>query len=162
MNKHSNYWVLCLSLIIGLASTACAGQPKDKLDLEAEAKQIEAEEAQQKADHDKGIKGRHQRAFFGTFVAQSEMNENISPDVVGIFVTNQTDKKPGRRYLVKAENNSKNIVDTLKRFNQKNAQVTGRLRVIDENGEAKYLVVSTVVEISATPPAVERTKLGGF
>lgn len=149
-------WVIILGLTVGLATTALThAASKDKpLDLEAEAKQIAQEEAQQQADRDKGI--RHQSKFTGTFAALPEDTKNLGPDVVGSFITDSSDTKPGRTYLVKVADGNKTVLKTLSRFDGKKAQVTGRLRVLDSNGEAKYLIVIDVVEPSSTPRAKQR------
>jgi hypothetical protein len=146
-------WVLLLSLIVGLAH----GAQKDKskpLDPEAEAKQAAQEDAQQTIDRDKGIK--HQSKFSGTFATIVDDSQKLGPDVVGAFTTDASDMKPGRTYLVKVADGNKTILKTLLRFDGKKAQVSGKLRVLDANGEAKYLVVIDVMEPSATPRAKQR------
>lgn len=159
MSKYSNrtQW-LVLGLTVCLSSTALthAGQPKDKskLDLEAEAKQAAQEDAQQQADRDKGIT--HQSKFTGRFAGLSEDSKNVSPDVVGWFNTDSSGTKPGRTYQVKVADGNKAVLKTLLRFDGKKAQVTGKLRVLDSNGEAKYLVVIDVMEPSSTPRAKQR------
>jgi len=159
MSKSTNrrQWVLLLGLTVGLATTALthAAQSKDKpLDLAAEAKQAAQEEAQQQADRDKGI--RHQSKFTGTFAALPDDSQKLSPDVVGAFTTDSSDTKPGRTYLVKMADGNKVVLKTLLRFDGKKAQVTGKLRVLDANGEAKYLIVIDVIEPSSTPRAKQR------
>jgi hypothetical protein len=156
-NYRRPKWVLVLGLTSGLATTtpSHAAQPKAKpADLEAEARIAAQEEAQQQADRDKGIK--HQSKFTGTFAALSDDSQKTSPDVVGSFTTDASDPKPGRTYLVKVADGNKAVLKTLLRFDQKKAQVTGKLRVMDSNGEAKYLVVIDVMEPSATPRAKQR------
>ena len=81
---------------------------------------------------------------------------------MGQFTTITADKKPGRTYLVKVEGGSKGILKDLLRSEGKTVQVSGKLRVIDSNGEAKYLVVISVMEASPTPPVAERRKQGGL
>ena len=105
---------------------------------------------------------KYQRKFFGMFAGLSDDSQRLSPDVVGSFGTNESDKKPGRKYLVKVENGNKAVLETLKRNDGKKAQVTGKLQDIGPDDEAKYLIVSSVIELSATPPAKERRKLGGL
>ena len=159
MSKSPNrtQWVLLLGLTVGLATTALthAAQPKAKpVDPEAEAKQAAQEDAQQQADRDKGIK--HQSKFTGTFAAPSDDSQKLSSDVVGWFITDPSDTKPGRTYQVKVADGNKAVLKTLLRFDGKKAQLTGKLRVLDANGEAKYLVVIDVMEPSATPRAKQR------
>jgi len=156
--------LLSLVLAVGLATIARshAGEP---VDFDAEAKQAAQEEAEQKAERDKGVTGKYQRTFFGTFQRLSDSDGNaqqISPDVLGIFVTNAQDRKPDRTYLVKAESGNKGIIETLKKFDGKKSEVTGKLRVISPEGEAKYLIISMVVEVAATPPVKQRRNFGGL
>jgi hypothetical protein len=155
-NYRSPEWVLVLGLTIGLATTAPthAAQPKVKVDLQAEANQSQQEDIQQQADRDKGIK--HQSKFNGTFVLLADDSQKLSADVVGSFTTDSSDVKPGRTYLVKVADGNKTVLNTLARFNGKKAQVTGKLRVLDQNGEAKYLVVIDVMAPSSTPRAKQR------
>ena len=70
--------------------------------------------------------------------------------------------KPGRNYLVKIENNSKAILDALKRGEGRKAEIIGKLRNIGPDGDAKYVVVTSVLETGATPPATGHRKLGGL
>jgi hypothetical protein len=150
-------WLLILGFSVGIATTALpsyAAQAKNKTDLAAEAKAAADEEAQQQADRDKGI--RHQSKFTGTFAALADDSQKPSPDVVGSFTTDSSDMKPGRTYLVKVADGNKAVLKTLMRFDGKKAQVTGKLRVLDQNGEAKYLVLIDVMEPSATPRAKQR------
>lgn len=166
MSKYPNraQWVLFLGLTVALAAAAPthAGQPKEKqLDLEAEAKQAAEEDAKEKADRRFGPAGR-QTAFAGTFVKLSDASQQLSPDVVGSFVTDKSDMKPGRTYLVKVENNNKDVLQALMRFDLKKVRASGKLRVIGPDGEAKYLIVSSVIELAPTPPAKERRKFGGL
>jgi|GEM_PF-3469492 len=155
--------MLFLGLTVSLATTAPThAASKDKLDQAAEAKQVALEEAAQAADREKGVKGMYQRTFIGTFVGLSDTSQKVSPEVVGMFVTSATDKKPGRNYLVKVDNTNKTLLETLKRFDQKKAQVTGKLQVIGPDGEGKYLLATQIVEQTPTPPAVSNRKLGGI
>jgi hypothetical protein len=156
-NYRSPKGALILSFCVGIATTALtthAAQPKNKTDLAAEAKQSADEDAQQQADRDKGIK--HQSKFTGAFAALADDSQKPSADVVGTFTTDSSDPKPGRTYLVKVADGNKVVLKTLAHFYGKKAQVTGKLRVFDPNGEAKYLVVIDVVAPSATPRAKQR------
>jgi hypothetical protein len=164
MSKYPNCarWVLVLGLTVGLATTALthAGQPKDKVDLAAEAKQAAEEEAKDLADHAQGIG--HQKVFVGAFTRRSDDSQKLGPDVVGSFLTGQADPKPGRAFLVKVENGKKEVVDALNRLDGKTVRVFGKPRVIGPDGEAKYLVVINLIESGPTPPAVDRRKPGGL
>jgi hypothetical protein len=164
MSKNANRvpWMIILGLVAGLATTSLhAGQPKkdgkDK-EAEAEAKQFAQEEADEIADRAKGIKHKDRRAFTGRFVAE------VSGDVMGQFMTITADKKPGKSYLVKfdAEASKTALTKALQRFEGKNVTVLAKLRVFDQNGEAKYLVINSVMEDSPTPPVVERRGPGGI
>ncbi len=170
MNKNANRipWVLFLVLIAGVATTslAHAGQPKGKdKEAEAEAKQFTQEEEAEIADRAKGIKHKDRRTFSGRFdaVPEAESKEFATNVVVGTFTTNSADTKPGRTYLVKMDvEASKATLKALMRFDGKTAQILGKLRVIDANGEGKYLMVNTVLEASSpTPPVKDRRKSGG-
>jgi hypothetical protein len=165
MSKHRNraQWALFVGLTFGLVASALthAGQPKPKLDLEAEAKQSAEEDKKEAEDRAKGIKP--QRIFIGTFTGiPDDPSQQVSPDVVGTFATDRSDQRPGRTYLVKLESRSQSVHDMLKRTGGKKAQLTGKLRNFDENGEAKYLIVSTVMELAPTPRVVKRRSVGGL
>jgi len=167
MNRYLNrtHWVFLLGLAIGLTSLAHAGQPKAKgkdKDLENDSKLSALEEAEEEKVKLTGDKGTHQKLFMGTYVHLAEANDKVSPDVVGAFITNDLDKKPGRSYQVKAHSGNKEIIAALQRLNQKKMKITGKLRVIDENGEGKYLIVSEVMESAPTPPVAQRRKPGGL
>jgi hypothetical protein len=156
-------WVLVLGLSVGIATTALttyAAQPKDKNNLANEAKQASDEDAREAAE---GETGKQQRAFGGIFALLSapDPSQKLSPEVVGSFIADAADAKPGRAYLVKVDNGNKGIIEALKRDAGKKIRVTGKLRNIGEDGEAKYLVVTSVVQTAATPPAVNRRKRGG-
>jgi len=105
--------------------------------------------------------GKYQHIFFGKFAGLSD-SQKLGPDVCGSFVTNASDKKPGRTFLVKVETSNKVLRETIKRFDGMNAQVTGKLEEIGPDNEAKYLIVSSALAISATPPPVARRKPGGL
>ena len=166
MNKYQNriQLVLFLGLTAGLAATALthAAQAKDQLDPDAEAKQAAQEDADQTAEVDKSKRAKFQHVFYGTFGVLSDDSQKLSPDVVGSFATNASDKKSGRTYLVKVENESKAVLAKLQHFDGKSVQVIGKLRVVGTDGEAKYLIVSSIVEASTTPRAKERRSLGGL
>jgi hypothetical protein len=106
--------------------------------------------------------GKNQCKFLGTFAKLSEDSQKLGPEVIGSFNTSSTDKKPGRTYLVKVENDNKAVLATLERYDGKNAQVAGKLQDIGPDGEAKYLIVSAVIEASSTPRAKEHRKAGGL
>jgi hypothetical protein len=166
MSKHRNraQWALFVGLTFGLVASALthAGQPKPKLDLEAEAKQTAEEELKEALDHAQGIKA--QRVFWGTFsrLSDAPAGEKLGPEVIGTFVSARSEPKPGRTYLVKAEKGTKNVLEELSRYDGKPVKVHGRLRVIGPDGEAKYLVVINVVSSGPSPPAVERRRMGGL
>jgi hypothetical protein len=81
---------------------------------------------------------------------------------VGHFVTNDKDRKPKRDYLMKLSTDSKALADGLKKLNGKPAQLTGVLRVIDANGEAKYLIVDSILENGPTQKVAERRSASGL
>jgi hypothetical protein len=165
MNSYRNRltWVLTFGLSVSVATTALtthAGQPKAK-DLAAlEAKQVADEEAREAAE---GETGKLQRSFGGTFalLAEPDGTQKLSSEVIGSFITDTSDATPGRAYLVKVDNGNKTIIEALRRGVGKKLRVTGKLRNIGEDGQAKYLIVSSVVETAATPPAANRRKRGG-
>ena len=158
--------VMCRSVILGLtialaASRVPAAEEK-ATDFDAEQRQIEKEDAEQNAEREKGLKGKYQRVFLGTVYLLTHANEEISPDVVGNFVTNNSDKKPRRNYLMKLATDSQALKDALKRMNRKPAKVTGKLRFIDANGEAKYLFVDSIEEEGPTLTVPERRSSSGL
>lgn len=106
--------------------------------------------------------GKNQCRFFGTFTRFSDDAKKPSPDVIGSFSTSSTEKKPGQTYLVKVENDNKGLLETLKRYDGKDAQVIGRLQDFGPDGAAKYLILSAVVEVPSTPRAKERRNSGGL
>lgn len=91
-----------------------------------------------------------------------QSNQELSPDVVGYFVTSLTDPKPGRAYQMRLASNKEALLNALKKVNGKPVRITGKLRVIDTNGNAKYLVVESVTEGGATPSVGERRDAGGI
>lgn len=168
MSKIANRspWIVILGLVVGLATTSLhAGQPKkdgkDK-EAEAEAKQFAQEEADEIADRAKGIKHKDRRSFTGRFVMLPDATENS--DIIGQFNTITADKKAGRAYLVKfdAEASKAALMKTLKQSEGKNVQVLGKLRVVDQNGDYKYLVINSVIESTPTPPVADRRPPGGL
>jgi len=108
------------------------------------------------------LTGKYQRRFFGTFAGRSGDSAKLSSDVIGSYLTGASDKKPGQTYLVKVENDSKAVLEGLTRQNGKSAEVMGKLDDFAPDGAAKYLIVTSVVEVSATPPAKVRRKPGGL
>ena len=163
-NANRTPW-LVIGLIAALATTSLhAAQKKDSKDkeAEAEAKQSAQEDADEAAERAKGIKQKDRRTFLGRFVAVPEVSEQQAAEVVGQFTTSNADKTPGRTYLVKVEAGNKATFKQLLRYDGKNAQLLGKLRVLDANGEGKYLVVNQIVEAAPTPPVEERRKPGGI
>ena len=164
-NANRTHGMAFLVLIAGLATSSLlhAGQPKAKdKEAEAEAKQFSQEEADEIAERAQGVKHKDRRSFLGRFVALPEASENA--DVVGQFNTITADKKPGRAYLVRldAEASKATLLKELQRSDGKNVQVLGKLRVVDANGEFKYLVINSVMEDTPTPPVRERRKPGSL
>jgi len=164
-NATRTAW-LVLGLMAAFATNLHAAQKakdsKDK-EAEAEAKQSAQEDADEAADRAKGIKQKDRRTFLGRFIAVPDAGDTKGADtVVGQFTTSNADKKPGRTYLVKVEEGNKNTLKQLMHYDGKNAQLLGKLRVLDANGEGKYLVVNQVVEAAPTPPIEERRKPGGI
>ena len=105
--------------------------------------------------------GKNQRNFFGTFVPLAENAEKPGPDVIGSFATVEQHVKVGRTYLVKLENGNKIVLEELRRHAGKNFQVSGKLQDIGPEGEAKFLIIVSVKDDSATPPVKERRTPGG-
>jgi len=162
MSKNQNrpHWMLVLGLTAGIAATLTHAADKDSV-LDADAKASEQEDTDAVTDHAKGIKGSGSRIFSGAFAALSETSQDLGPDVVGSFTTDSADKKPGRTYLVKVQD--KGVLKTLARYDGKKAKVVGKLRVIDTDGEAKYLIVSSVIVSAApTPSVTNRNPPGGL
>jgi len=161
-----NWKALIAGLVLGLApallcpAPACAAEGKDrakKSDPAAEAKEAAQEDADEIADRIAGIKGKRQRRFHGTFLLPSDPSQQTSPDVVGTLVTDESDPKPNQTYLVKVEDGSKEIIETLKRFDTKKVWADGKLR-----NQAKYLIIRAVSEPGPTPRAPERRSAGGI
>lgn len=160
MNHRHGLFFLVLALSLATTAVTHAGET---LDLDAEAKQAAQEEADQKAERTQGVTGKYQRTFYGTFQRVPEATDQPrSPEVVGTYTTNAADRKPDRNYLVKVENGNKNLLEALKRVEGKKAEVTGKLRNINPEGEAKYLIVTAVIEAAPTPTTGERRKFGGL
>jgi hypothetical protein len=161
MSYYHSKWMLVLGLSVGIATTALttqAAQPKNKTDLAAEAKAAAEEDAREAAE---GESGKQQRTFSGVFAPAAEGESSPNPAVVGSFVTDSSDVRPNRTYLAKLETGSKGVIEALRRNAGKKVRVTGKLRNIGEDGEAKYLIVTAVLEASPTPHATERRKRGG-
>jgi hypothetical protein len=155
MNRVLTLFYLVLALGLA-ASPARAGEPN----FEAEDQQAAQEEEKAIADRLKGIKSNIK--LVGRYIPLPETTKDLNPTVVGSFVTISEDNKPGATYLVKVEKQNKDILEALKLSEGKNVQLSGKLRNLDENGVAKYFIVSIVTELAPTPRAVERRKLGGL
>lgn len=162
-------WGLLTLVALGLtvSSRAHAQEPSKESEQDAEEKQAAEEDAQEqrereRVEQDKRVESTWQELFTGTFrrLSESEASESASSQTVGSFVTALTDPKPGRRYLVKVED--KLLIEALKRFEGKPLQLAGKLRNIDPNGVAKYLIVTRILTQEQTPPPVRRRGLGGI
>ena len=147
--------VCYLVLALGLALPARAGESN----FEAEEAQAAKEEEKEIADRLKGIKSNVK--LTGRFIPLPDGTKDLSPTVVGTFVTLSEDNKPGPSYLVKVEGQSKDLHAALKLSEGKNVQLAGKMRNRDENGVAKYFVVFMVTELAPTPRATNRRKFGG-
>jgi len=154
-------WLGILGITIGLTSSAIAADGKGT-DFAAEQEQIAKEDAEQKAERARGIKGKYQRKFYGTVYLNTQANGELSPDVVGFFQTNKRDLKPGRTYQMKLVGGRDALVAALKKMNGKPAVLTGKLRLIGPNGEAKYVVVNSVQKIGPTQKVPERRSASGL
>jgi len=160
--KMKTIWVVPLGFIIGLATNPIMAADDKKTDFEAEQAQIEKEDAAQKAERAMGIKAKYQRAFFGTVYILKQANAEISPDVVGYFRTNKDDMKPGRAYQMKMWDKSPEVLDALRRMHGKTVMLKGKLRLLDANGEAKYVMVNSVEELAPSPRVPERQSSSGL
>lgn len=148
---------LCfLVFALGLAVLSARAE---ETKFEAEEKQAAKEEAKEIEDRLKGIKSTVK--LTGRFIPLSDTSEDLSPAVVGSFVTVSEDNKPGPTYLVKVDGQNKGLLDALKLSVGKNVQVGGKMRNRDENGVAKYFLVMMVSELAPTPRATNRRKIGG-
>jgi len=105
--------------------------------------------------------GKNQRKFVGKFAGFDD-SQKPSPDVIGSFNANGTEKKPGRTYLVKMEKDNKVVLAALRSYDGKVAQISGKLEDFGPDGEAKYLIVVAVKDETATPPVKERRIPGGI
>jgi hypothetical protein len=143
-------------LALGLAVLSARAE---ETKFEAEEKQAAKEEAKEIEDRLKGIKSTVK--LTGRFIPLSDTSEDLSPAVVGSFVTVSEDNKPGPTYLVKVDGQNKGLLDALKLSVGKNVQVGGKMRNRDENGVAKYFLVMMVSELAPTPRATNRRKIGG-
>lgn len=159
MNK-STLWALGFSFWVA-AGTAAHSADKP-VDFSAEQKQSAKEDEDQKAERAKGIKGKYQKIFLGSVHFLNDADPKLSPDVIGLFDTSDKDTKPNHHYQMKLEQQSKPLMDQLKKVDGKLVQITGKLRVIDANGDAKYLVVSSVEEAAPTPRIAERRSGSGL
>lgn len=154
---------LVLLLALGMPVLLHAGQT-DTADLDAEAKQAAEEEENEAKERAEGIKGKYQRKFLGVFnpLTSTPDSQNMSSEVVGTFITNSSDLKPGRTYLVKLEGKSKELLASLISNKANIIEVTGKLRNLGPDGEAKYLIAASCQIAGATPEVKNRRKRGGF
>lgn len=152
--------VLVLVTVLGLPALVRAGD----VDFDAEAKQAAEEDEKEKQERAEGIKGKYQRKFLGAFISLSALpdTQNVAGDVVGTFTTNSSDLMPGRTYLVKLEGKNKELLKSLISSKGAGVEVTGKLRNIGPDGEAKYLIASSCQTTGATPEVKNRRKRGGF
>jgi hypothetical protein len=154
-----------LLVIFGIAASLggflpnAAAEDKPKFDAKAEAEQAKQEEDEQHAERAKGVTGKYQKRFIGTFLLLSgtDKDEQPNPDVIGTFFTSEEDKHPGRSYLVKVANKNPIIISAFQRYDGKHVMATGKLR----NAE-KYLIVMSVDETGVTQAATNRTPPGGI
>jgi hypothetical protein len=123
-------------------------------DLDAEARQVAEEEAQEAKDRLQGKKP--QSTFMGIIQMRSDPDPD-NPEVIGAFLTDKSDVVPDQVYLLKVDKNNKLIIDAITKLNGKKAVLQGRLR-----NERKYLIVTNIVEMGATQPPKERFKRGGL
>jgi hypothetical protein len=162
MNRNMR-WMGILGFAIGLAANPALFAAGDEAD--AEQKQIEEEAAKEEADRAKGITHNRQVRFFGTVYLRTPGDTDLAEDVLGRFVTNDRDKKPKRTYLMKvgkAGTAGAALEAKLKKMNGKPTQLTGVLRVMDANGEAKYLFVQSIEGGGATRRVPERRSGSGL
>jgi hypothetical protein len=154
---------LVLLMALGLPALVRAEQ-SDSVDFDAEAKQAAQEDEAQNKEREQGIKGKYQRKFLGVFnpLSAAPDTQNMSSEVVGTFITNSSDLKPGRTYLVKLEGKSKDLLASLISSKGTSVEVMGKLRNIGPDGEAKYLIASSCQTTGATPAVTNRRKRGGF
>jgi hypothetical protein len=163
LNMNRNIlWAGILGLAMGLATNRALPAADKADDADAEQKQMAKEDADQAAERDKGIKGKYQKKFLGTVYLRTPADSDLGSNVVGHFVTNDKDLKPKRNYLMMLGSDSKVLAEGLKKMNGKPTQLTGVLRVIDANGEAKYLIVDSIVENGPTPTVPERRSASGL
>jgi hypothetical protein len=155
-------WAVIFGLTIGLATNGGGVAGEEGTDFEAEQKQIEKEDAEQKAERAKGVKGKYQRAFYGTVYLNVRVSGEISPDVVGVFLTSKRDLRPGRTYQMKLRQESKALRETIKKLDRKSAKLTGKLRLIGANGVAKYVIVNSIEEVGLTQRVPERRSASGL
>jgi hypothetical protein len=149
-------WMGILGFAIGFAASPVLFAAGDEAD--AEQKQIAEEDAEQAGS--KG--GKYQVRFHGTVYLRTPGDTDLAEDVLGRFVTNDRDKKPKRTYLLKLGAAGAAVEEALKKMNGKPTQLTGALRGMDANGEAKYLFVASIEVKSPTPKVPERRSAGGI
>lgn len=159
--KINMIWAVALGVAMGAATQRTLAAAEGATDFDAEKKQIAKEDAEQEEQREKGIRGKHQLRFTGTVYLLAQPNEELSPDVVGNFVTTLGDPKPRRNYQIILAEQSKDLLGDLKKVNGKIAIVRGKLRLIDANGNAKYLFVESIEDSGPTPKAPDRELPGG-
>lgn len=152
-----------LSLAFGVALNFTSAAAEKKTDFDAEQEQIDKEEAAQQADRDSGVEvTQYQKIFKGTLYLMHQASGELSPDVVGHFVTDLTDMKPRRNYQLKLAQGCEDLIETFKRFDGKPAVLQGKLRLIGPNGEAKYLIAESIIDEGPTPTVKERRSGSGL
>jgi len=150
----------CLGLLC--PATACAAEGKDKpkkFDPEAEAQEAKAEAEQEAKDRIAGVRGKYQRQFHGTFLLPAADAEQDNPEVVGMFLTDEIDKKPNQTYLVKMEKSGmeKEVLESLRCYDGLKVWLKGKLR-----NHNKYLVVSATSGPEPSPPVKIRQPPGSI
>ena len=158
MNKLL-FWLLSFTICMATANNFAADKP---VDFEEEKKQIEKEEAEQRAERENGVKGKYQKTFLGTVRCLAESDPKLSPDVIGTFVTSNNDQKPGREYQLKVEGGSEALIEVFKKLDGKTIEVIGKLRMIGADGEAKYLIASNATQVGPTIRVPERRSANGL
>ena len=156
-------WAIALGMAIGAATHCTLAAAEATTDFEAEKKQIAKEVADQAAEREKGVRGKYQIRFTGTAHLLLQPNEELSPDVVGHFVTSVGDPRPRRSYQIILAEQGKDLLPELKKFYGKIIIVRGKLRLIDANGMAKYLFLESIEEEAGpTPKAPDREMPGSL
>ncbi|MGD0088839.1 MAG: hypothetical protein ABSE73_02865 [Planctomycetota bacterium] len=152
-NARGTSWVLplfFLGLTAGLAGTALTHAADKPPDAKAEADQA-AQENQDDMDRRRNGGVQSQRMFHGTFLLPADPSAQTNPDVIGTFVTDESDMKPNQTYLVKVEKGLKEVTEALKRNDTKKLTVHGKLA-----NAAKYLIVVSVIEPAPGAPVKEQ------